>query len=670
MNRCNIRLGFTQAGLLLGLLVGGLACGSMEDQGSNAISAANPAPVYLGMEDLVLEDDVASAIRDQLLAAGLSQENLQGLQVKRVHGMREILENASAMYGPLEEPELIERVLANMDPLERRLYMTYRVEIPGVPPGDLHVFLQGLAGSRYVERGSGPKLSLVPNDTEYTNNKMWGMKAINMEQAWDVSQGQGVVVAVIDSGIYADHPDLKANLWAGPNNTHGYDFARDDSIPEDEMDTGAGRSHGTHCAGTIAAVGNNNTGVIGVAPKARIMALKVFYMKTGDDGKRKPDAKDEDIAQALRWAVDHGARVISNSYNWTITTADDQPPGAMVYEAIDYAYSRGATVVFSAGNSSQDHVDMPAESTRVIAVAAAGVDHKRTEFTNYGRGITLAAPGIGILSTVLPPFPNVPTFNIYANKDGTSMAAPHVAGVAALLLSANPTMTPAQVKQRLTSSAQPPKDTGLGAGLVDAYKALTGNGVPYPDLRGHWAEREIRYMIDNGYLAGFPDGTYGPGRNVTRAEFATMVVNVLNPAPVAGCAGRNFSDIANHWAQQNVLKAARACFIAGHPDGTFHPDDPVTKMEVLVALSSGLSLSGGVVANLPNYYSDAHLVPTWAQQGVANSTKAGLVYNNPDVKRLDPNVSTNRGTAGAIFYAVVARKKGFTPSPNSYRVVP
>lgn len=296
------------------------------------------------------------------------------------------------------------------------------------------------------------------NDPDY--DKQWNLHQINAPSAWQRGvTGQGVTVAVIDTGI-SQGPDLKKTTFVP-----GYDFVND---RENAMDD---NGHGTHVAGTIAQSTNNRYGVAGIAYGANLMPLKV--LSRGGSG------TVADIAEAIRFAADHGANVINMSLG-------GGGESKLMREAIDYAHQKGVVIVAAAGNEGASSASYPALYSKVIAVSAVGPDLEKTAYSNYGTGVDIAAPGgttrtqerDGILQeTINPRSPGEFQFKYF---QGTSMAAPHVAGVAALIKSHKPHLSPDQVWNVLKSSAQPVKNDGqnyFGAGYLDAAKAI-GGGIP------------------------------------------------------------------------------------------------------------------------------------------------------------------------------------------------
>ena len=341
---------------------------------------------------------------------------------------------------------------------------------------------------------------MLPNDPYYAStgawgqveDDLWGLKKIAMEQAWDISQGKNVVVAVVDTGVDASHVDIAANMWANvdeiPDNgvdddlngyvddVYGWNFAANNNNPTD------GYGHGTHVAGTIAAVGNNSVGVIGVAPQAKIMAMKGL----GDTG----SGYISDLANAIVYAAENGADVINNSWG----CSSPCPSDPLAEDAVRYAYGLGSVVVFAAGNASADVADYsPQNIPESVTVGATTQTDVKSSFSNYGQ-IDVTAPGGGnSVSGPVDSFRNIlslksticyvgmcPGYLLvgtdYVRQAGTSMAAPHVSGLAALVLAQHPAYTQEQVRQVLRRGADDIYALGFdqwsGYGRINAFNTL------------------------------------------------------------------------------------------------------------------------------------------------------------------------------------------------------
>ncbi len=356
----------------------------------------------------------------------------------------------------------------------------------------------GDADVEYAEPDRILQALATPNDTQY--GQQWhyfeARGGINLPPAWDLANGSGVTVAVIDTG-YRPHADLAANIVGG------YDMIKDTTGSNDgnARDTDAkdpgdyatygqcgsftpshnSSWHGTHVAGTIAAVTNNGSGVSGIAYGAKVLPVRVLGACGG---------YTSDIADGIVWASGgsvsgapanpNPARVINMSLGGS--GACDSTSQS----AINAARSRGTVVVVAAGNSNANASGFsPASCSGVIAVAATNRNGGRASYSNYGAIVAVAAPGgdtasgsaNGILST-LNSGTRGPGSDNYAYYQGTSMASPHVAGVAALVLSRNPSLTPDQVASILKSTARafPATCSQCGTGIVDAYAAVLAAG--------------------------------------------------------------------------------------------------------------------------------------------------------------------------------------------------
>lgn len=306
------------------------------------------------------------------------------------------------------------------------------------------------------------RLAWVPNDPLYP--KQWALGSIRLPSAWNLTRGSAsVTVALIDSGVDISHPDLAAIL----DLVHDWDFVRDDSTADEE------HLHGTHVAGIVAAVADNATGVAGVAPLTRVLPLKVVG-RTGVAG-------TADFVDALRYAADVGAKVVN------VSLGEELDPGipeeaaviAVLQVAVDYARAKGVLVIAAAGNGGGPPVWYPAACDGVVAVSATARDGTTAPYSSTGPEVDVAAPGGWAPSPAdLPGGGVISTWNGggYSFAQGTSMAAPHVAGIVALLLALRPDSSPAELQAVVEASAQdigsPGFDRQTGHGLVQADAAV------------------------------------------------------------------------------------------------------------------------------------------------------------------------------------------------------
>ncbi len=292
--------------------------------------------------------------------------------------------------------------------------------------------------------------------------QQWGVAKIRAESAWQTGTGEGVIIAVVDSGVDLEHEDLSSKLVGGA------DFIQPGTSPMDE------HGHGTHVAGIAAAITGNGLGVAGTAPGARIMPVRVLD--------QNGDGFSSDVEAGIRWAVDHGAKVI----NLSLGGYAEVVLGSGFSDALEYAWSKGAIPVVAAGNeflSISGYEDDPA-----LVVSATNKNDGKPDFSN-GVGFAqwgIAAPGGSdtlepstddIISSYFDPA-RPSSHNLYAYLRGTSMAAPHVSGAAAVLLSLG--LSPQQTVDRLLATAKdvgtPGRDVTFGAGRLDLQAAVSGLG--------------------------------------------------------------------------------------------------------------------------------------------------------------------------------------------------
>ncbi|CAM4435805.1 peptidase S8 [Paenibacillus tarimensis] len=288
-----------------------------------------------------------------------------------------------------------------------------------------------------------PAQIAVSYNDPYVSNQ-WGLSAIKAPLAMDLVSSSAlasVTIAVVDTGVARTHPDLAGSIVAG------YDFVNRDSDANDDQ------GHGTHVAGIAAGIGNNRIGIAGVASGAKIMPIKVLNASGS--------GTSMNIVSGMRYAADRGADVLNLSLGSASSCS------SAYQDAVNYVRSRGSVVVVASGNSNTA-VGSPANCAGTISVGSIDSSMTRSSFSNYGPTLDVTAPGGAIYSTYLS--------NSYRSLSGTSMAAPHVAGVAALMIAANSSLTPDQVESLLRQSATDAGASGYdsyyGAGIVNAQRAV------------------------------------------------------------------------------------------------------------------------------------------------------------------------------------------------------
>jgi serine protease len=339
------------------------------------------------------------------------------------------------------------------------------VTIADVAPVDVDDLVARLSADPRVEAAEPAgiaKMLWTPNDPKY--GEQWHMKRAGAESAWEYACGEGVTVSIVDTGIacYDAEGFMKGTDLAGTACVAGYNFVGKNEIAADDQ------GHGTHVAGTIAQTTNNGVGVAGLAHCAKLMPVKVLSSRGW--------GTMADVAEGIRWSADHGAQVINLSLGAPMKSK-------VVENAVNHAIKKGVVVVAAAGNSGRS-VGWPAAYPGVIAVSATDKNDKIAWFSSRGPEIAIGAPGVGVTQqTICESGKN--KCEQWGVFNGTSMAAPHVAGAAALLVGQGVT-DPDSVKSILQATAASQEDKNLfGAGILEAGKAVA---------RTHWAHIAARLV--------------------------------------------------------------------------------------------------------------------------------------------------------------------------------
>ena len=404
-----------------------------------AVQESEPGRIAVDLKDNLSDADFTDLNAD----FGLS------LDLNSVHSARQRLYIDDV--DPAEVDSLLERL--RKDPRVEAASRLYEYKIPP----------QEMTPSPDRDTSASPKSGKgwKPNDPRYA--EQWNMHMIGAEAAWQTTRakgpGKGVVVAVIDTGVAYDDLEKgpRGRDFGGTKFVPGYDFVNDDSLPWDD------HGHGTHVAGTIAETTDNGEGVAGLAFDAEIMPLKVLSASGS--------GSTADIADAIRWAADHGAKVINMSLGGPF-------PDDVMRNACKYAKKKGVLIVCAAGNSMGGKVGYPAGFPECLAVSSVGPHGEIAYYSSIGKQVAIAAPGgdkslgeeFGILqNTILDGDPNS---NDYYGFQGTSMASPHVAATAALVMGRGVTDAD-EVKRILQNAATPkkPKEK-YGAGILNAAKSI------------------------------------------------------------------------------------------------------------------------------------------------------------------------------------------------------
>ena len=391
-----------------------------------------------------------------------------------------------------------------------------------------------------VKSGGGNQVDYIPNDPFY--DIQWHLPAVYAPTAWDVETGNsGIIVAIVDNGVDWDHPDLAANIWINSNeisgngvdddqngyidDVRGWDFVNNDNNPAVDGDPETGsliNAHGTHVAGIACAATNNGYGISGMAPDCRIMAIKTGTGQLISHG-----------AYGIVYAYENGAQVINCSWGANQYSSLEE-------DAVANANANGSLVVAAAGNDVYLQIHYPAALEGVLAVASIGPDNVKSGFSNYHDFVDVSAPGQSIYSVVVLDETGAPTF---AFMNGTSMASPLTAGVAALVYAQHPDWNGQQVTIKLKNTcddiyyANPGYIGLLGAGKINAFRAV---GEALPGIRFGSVE--------------FDDTEGGDGDNIPEpGDTLSVIVSLANAFQTAYGVTAEFSTTHN---QVTILNAA------------------------------------------------------------------------------------------------------------------
>ncbi len=367
--------------------------------------------------------------------------------------------------------------------------------------------VRNFTGVEWAEPKYVQELAFVPNDPHYSSQ--WNLSIINAENAWDISQGDtNVVIGIVDTGIDWDHPDLAANIWINrgeiPNNgidddgngyiddVRGWDFGGTNGTPDNDPKEDA-PIHGTHVAGIASAVTNNGTGIASIGFKSKIMAVKTSI------------GAATDLAygyEGIVYAADNGAKIINCSWG-------NNSYSILAQEIINYAISKGALIVAAAGNDNSSLPFYPAAYEGVLSVAATTISDIKASYSNFGYTIDVSAPGGDGINPIYSTWEE----ETYTTLYGTSMAAPLVSGLAALVTAHFPNYSPLQVGEQIrvncdNINAQNPNYIFLlGRGRINAYKTL--------DNSSSESVRAIDINFSDDPPGGNGDGVFQPGETIS-----------------------------------------------------------------------------------------------------------------------------------------------------------
>jgi thermitase len=501
------------------------------------------------------------------LAASLSQGiSAQGNPPSYVPGevLIGIRNDSSPLAQPLQAIAEVGQVIG-----QHPVANIYRVRLrPGVSVQNAVARLKQNPAILYAEPNYIRRITATPNDLYYNNGVQYAPQKIQANLAWDIWQPQATtLIAIIDTGVQTNHQDLTNKIYRVNNQVVGYNALNGSSNANDD------HGHGTHCAGIAAAQINNSIGIAGIAGwngqagSSDTTYIKIMPVKVLDSSGSGTDAG---VADGIIWATD---RAQADGLRLVISLSLGSPDySTALNNAVQYAFNRGVVVVAAAGNNGSNSLFYPAAFNNVISVASTTSTDTLSSFSNYGSWVKIAAPGSSIASTYYSSNNN----NSYAYMSGTSMACPHVVGVAGLILSQYPTRPNTDVVNNLLLSTDPYTPFNgrtIGGGRVNAFKALNGSMSTPPaptnltatagnaQVSLQWQPGSeslyVTYNVKRSTTAGSPYTTIATGITVT-SFVDTSVVN-----------GTTYYYVVS--ASAGSVESANSNEASGTPSGTAQP---------------------------------------------------------------------------------------------------
>lgn len=520
----------------------------------------------------------------------------------------------------------------------------------------------------------------VFNDT--LAGQQYYLNAIKYDRAYNtLIPAAPIVVAVLDEGIYLSHPDLKDSIWFNTkeirgdgidNDKNGYvDDVNGYNFIDNNSDLTVKGDHGTEVAGIIGAARDNNLGIAGIAPNAQLMSLIVCYSDGSCDGDK--------VLKGIKYAVDNGARIV----NLSLEAATANEFDSSFNDIMKYAYAHNVLVVVAAGNGDtasgigRDLTANPESpvcndngQNMILGVGASNRDNNaKTDWSNYGNCVDIFAPGEGITTTKA-------TADFYATVSGTSFATPIVSGVAAQILSTYPDMKNSTLinymvkdgpfldtvklfddikstfNQTVQVVAAPTGGTGTGTAVGTGNIATTSGFSDVNKFNKNF--NAIVYLHEQGIIAGYADGTFRPEQGVTRAEMLKILIKGgLGVTPGSEYRTACFKDInPDDWFSIYVCYAKANGWTQGYADGTFQPNKQINKVEAIKFLALINSLPASNLSFLP--YLD---VPSgvWYEVYLKEAFQMGLLEEANNL--YEPGNYMTRGSiAESIFRLILVRK--------------
>ncbi len=495
---------------------------------------------------------------------------------------------------------------------------------------DLYVISELGSMVEYYEPDCKATLYAASNDPYAA--KQWSLNSLEINSAWNKGyEGEGVRVAIIDSGVNSLHEDFEGAVFdKGKNMIDGSHDVRD------EM------GHGTFVAGVIAATRDNGIGIAGLCDDVTVVPIKCFG--------KSMETNASYIISAIYEAVDvFDCDVINLSLGMDVDMQS-------MRRAVTHATEQGVIIISAVGNDGTSVLNYPAAYDNVIGVGSIDMKNKVTSFSQKNGSVFVVAPGAGVIST------GYKTDTDYVIGEGTSYSSPHVAVAAAIMKQYQPKSTPTDFAELLKLSAidlgQPGYDTSYGYGRIDIAAFINALetyefadiGDIFPDVSKHWAKEDIELCVSRKYFNGISSTEFAPELPMNRAMFVT-VLSRLSGESVSGF--RNvFTDVPNSaWYSQPAAWGAASTIVSGVSDGMFDPEGLVTREQMAAMLyrfASVYELTGSSTSEADlSAFSDGAKVSSWAKQAMSWAVANGLITGR-DGSKLCPTDGAKRCEVAAI----------------------
>ena len=494
----------------------------------------------------------------------------------------------------------------------------------------------------------------APDDPLY--GEQWYLNAINAPFLWENGiTGDGVRIAVLDSGISQDQEDFDySRIEAGHNYLGGYYYGSE-YIDENNLKDILG--HGTSVSSIISARRNNGVGMTGMLDKATIVPLEIVGTGVVINDSTHGVHMAESIAQAIRDAADVYHCDVINMSPGSLAYSDEEK--TILQDAINYAASKNVIIVTAVGNTGSESANLIAGFDNVIGVGAVDQNGKAADFSAHGSSVFVTAPGVGIYSATNE------GSDTYKSQNGTSLSCPMVAALAGAAKYIDRDLTADEFRSLLKTTSKDAGETGYdeyyGWGIIDCRALIsslleTTGTTGFYDMTNHWAKENVKFVTDRRLFDGISEHSFAPDGEMTRAMLVTVLGRLYESAgnSISVAESSDFTDVSpTDWYAKYVMWASENGLVQGYGDGRFGPNDNVTREQLASILSRYAKFSGQDVtasAAKLSVFSDADDISSWADGPMSWAVENGLINGSESGGKtyLSPRSSATRAQVAAI----------------------